>query len=110
MAKLSEEKILDLKSRHGFDLRHVETPLGELVFKPPTRQAWDKYQDSRLDKVGEPSKNARELAQGCLCMPDYSYEQFVAVLDAKPAILQMEIMTAIGEMAGSVETFTVSKL
>jgi hypothetical protein len=107
---LTEEKIAALKAKYGGELRCVETPFGEFVFKPPSRAAHDKWQDARLDKIGEPSAVSRELAMNCLCSPDYTFESLIAVLDKLPGLLQGEIMNAIGEMSGLTQKYPVSKL
>ena len=107
---LAPEKITELKSKYGSRLRYIETEFGALLFKPPTRAAYDKWQDARLDKTGDPSSNARELAQHCLCEPDYSYEMLISVIDNLPGLLQGEIMTAIGELSGLVGDYAITKL
>jgi hypothetical protein len=104
---LTPEKISELKAAHGDKLAVVETPRGDIVFKAPTRAAYDKWIDGKHAGKAA-SENARELAQHCLVLP--THEEFVAILDALPGILLGECVEACTLFSGLVETYEVKKL
>ncbi len=95
---LSEEKIAELKSKHGDDLRLVEAADGTArVFRKPSRHAYDRWFDKRESK---PSEAAREIAQDCLAFPDYG--TLLSTLDKQPALLMGGggVIDAVTQLAG----------
>lgn len=95
---ISEQKVIELKSKHGDELIEVEAADGtSLVFRKPRRQEYDRWFDTREDKG---SAAARELATACLVEP--GYEAFIAVLDRQPAFLMCKggVLDAITDLAG----------
>lgn len=104
---LDESKIAELKTKHGDRLALVSTPIGDMVFKAPTREAYDRWADATGS--GKPrSASARELAQHCLVYPDFP--AFTAILDALPGILTAEVVDACTIHSGLVDKYEVKKL
>ena len=104
---LTEQQSSELKAKHGEKLASVETPLGTLVFKKPTREAYDRWQDGIASgKVR--SEIARELAAHCLVMPEHA--GFMAILDQLPGILAAEVLDACTVHCGLVDKYEVKKL
>ncbi len=104
---LTPEKIAELKVTHGDKLALVTTPLGEIVFKRPSRAVYDKWSDDNSSGKSR-SATARELAQNCLVYPTFA--EFTAILDELPGLLLGEIADACTIHSGLVEKYEVKKL
>ena len=95
---MDEKTISEIKAQHGDKLVCLVTPDGtELVFKPPTRAAFDRWFDRR--EVA-PSESARELAFSCLAYPTQA--ELVQCLDRRPALLmgRSGILDQVTALAG----------
>ena len=106
--QFTPEQVAAWKKAHGDDLRVVASRAGKLVFKRPTRTAWDRYTDKMGADNGNRSAHSRELAQDCLVYP--TPEQMRGILDDQPAILLNEVIDTLGEMAGYGSKASVAKL
>lgn len=109
---LDENKIKELKEKHGEELSLVEGPLGDLVFRKPTRAEYDRWYDkAKPGQVGSAqnySMACRELCKACLVLP--GEEDFNKAIEHKPAILTIECVNAVTGMAGLDDKFAVKKL
>lgn len=108
MAKITEEKIAELKASYPGGLMLVAAPMGDFVFKRPSRAAFDKWHDGLRDINNARSVLARELCQHCLVFPDYG--ELLAQIDDMPGILTGEFAEACTTGVGLVEKFEVKKL
>lgn len=86
MAKITEEKIAELKRQHGprlFLLQDEEA--GDIVFKPASTDVWDEFVDTLSpDSTSGPT---RTLFDSCVVFPDGTelqaiHEQLPALADA----------------------------
>lgn len=96
---LTEEKIAELKNLHGQKLTAIECGDAVLVFKPPSRAAYDRFVDKKFSAPETISAAARELAQSCLVHP--SRDDMVKLLDAYPSLLLNEVCDALLEMSNA---------
>ena len=79
--RVTKEEAEQLKQEHG-PVFCLETDVGDVVFKIPTRPVWDRYVDSiTSDNAAQPS---RTLCQACVVMP--SPAEFEAMLAARPGL------------------------
>ncbi len=108
MAKLTDEKITELKSAYPGGLQCVVAPMGDFVFKKPARAAFDKWRDGLSDVAASRSTLARELAQSCLVFP--GYDEYLTQIDDMPGLTTGEFLEACTSGVGMVEKFEVKKL
>jgi hypothetical protein len=110
---IDETTIQGLKEKHGSALSTVEGPKGTLVFRKPTRAEYDRWFDKNHASKNDASKNARELVKACIVYPSTgpSGEEAVdSALEAKPALLMAEFLSAVTGLCGLDEDFEVKKL
>ena len=106
---LTAEAIATIKGQFGSELRAVTTSLGIIVFRKPTREEWDRWQDKNLLGKENASRDARELCQSCLA-GNCTTPDMLACLDAQPGLLQGPFMNAVAAMAGLKDESEVKKL
>lgn len=95
---MDEKTVAELKAAHGDNLICLIAPDGtELVFKKPSRAAFDRWFDRR--EVA-PSESARELAFSSLVHPTQA--ELVKALDRRPALLMGRngILDQVTSLAG----------
>lgn len=105
---LTPEKIAELKAAHPQGLALVEMDGVSVVFRPPSRAAYDKWRDGSVAEPKSQSEYARELCQGCLVYP--SFEDFMSIIDREPAVLCGEMLDACAMLAGRMKSYSVKKL
>lgn len=98
MKDLTQEKIADLKAKHGETLTAVEGTAAWLVFRKPTRHEYDRYIDKVTVDRGQTRSATWELAQACLVDPNA--QALTDAMDSEPAILLSDIGPALHAMAG----------
>lgn len=108
MAKLNDTQIAELKSKYTGELQLVSAPMGDFVFKRPSRAAFDKWRDGLSNVDNSRSTLARELAQSCIVYPDYG--DYLAQIDDQPGLTTGEFLEACTSGVGFVEKFEVKKL
>lgn len=108
MAKLTDEKTIELKANFPGGLHLVQAPMGDFVFKKPARAAFDKWRDGLSDVSASRSALARELAQSCLVFPDYG--EYLTQIDDQPGLTTGEFLDACTTGVGMIEKFEVKKL
>ncbi len=105
---LTPEVILELKAKHGPELRAVRCRLHTLVFRKPSRGVYDRWRDQMTADRSQVSRIDREYAKGCIVWP--SEQALDEVLEDQPAVLGADIVTALTSLAGITEDVTVEKL
>lgn len=108
MAKLTAEKIAELKAAYPGALQHVAAPMGDFVFKKAPRAAFDKWRDGLANVDNPRSTLARELAQSCLVFPDYG--EYLTQLDDMPGLSTGAFLEACTEGSGFTDKIEVKKL
>ncbi len=106
--EFTPDQVAAWKKAHGDDLRVIAARSGKLIFKRPSRTAWDRYTDKMGADNGSRSSHSRELAQECLVHP--TPDAMRAILDDQPALLLNEVIDTLGEMAGYGSKASVAKL
>lgn len=95
---LDEQLIASLKAKHPGPLAYVEAEQGELVFRKPTRDEYERFQDKMAADNGNVTRHLRELASCCLVHPNAA--ALHAAMEAEPALLVDDIAPLIHELAG----------
>jgi hypothetical protein len=106
--ELSDEKIAELKQKHGNDLIAVNAPDGSrMVFKKPTKEVWAYFQDGLSKDKIQRSVCLRRLALDCAVLP--SPQDASVLFDVYPAFPAV-ISNQLAELAGQSEDLDVKKL
>lgn len=106
--ELTDEKIAELKQKHGKTLVAVEAPNGEtVVVRRPTKEEWADFTDSVVrDKTSKHACMERYALQ-CIVMPERAAAaQLLAEYPAFTASLSVEI----NKLAGASDELSVKKL
>jgi len=103
MPAIDPNVVTDLKTRHpDIDLYALDTSAGAIVFRPPSRVAWKRFQALS----GKPEA-VEALACDCVLFPDRA--GFQAMLERAPGIV-VPITTKLVEYAGALEKAEAEKL
>lgn len=108
MAKLTDEKTIELKANFPGGLQLVRAPMGDFVFKKPSRAAFDKWRDGLANVDNARSTLARELAQSCLVFP--GYDEYLTQIDDMPGLSTGAFLEACTEGTGFTDKLEVKKL
>lgn len=97
---LDEQTIVDLKSKHpGVPLAWIEGASGTiLVFRRPSRDEYERYQDKYTANTAAIRTHIRELALAALVYPDAG--ALNACMDVEPALLMSDIAPMLHGLAG----------
>jgi hypothetical protein len=76
--------LAELKAKHG-DVLHLETDLGDVVFKVATPELWQRFIDEVSDEDQRPRAMA-PLVYGCRVYPEK--EEFDRILQRRPGLTQ----------------------
>jgi hypothetical protein len=99
-ADLTEEKVAELKKKHGNDIRMVEAPNGDvIVVHKPSAFVWARWQKHISDDKKDREQSVRALVFGCLAAPE---EATVAKLCDEYPVLPNAVTDVIAEMGGGV--------
>jgi hypothetical protein len=93
---LSDDTIGELKRRNG-DLTSINTPLGPLVLKRPTRAVYAEFVDTLSKDKASKESAMRKLTLSCVVYP--SVADAGVILDAYPA-LSVKATDVVSSMAG----------
>jgi hypothetical protein len=106
--ELTEEKIAELKQRHGKTLISVECPGGEtVVVRKPTKEEWADFTDSIVrDKTSKHACMERYALQ-CIVFPERG--DAVKLLAEYPAFTA-SLAGEINKIAGAQDELSVKKL
>ena len=97
---LTEEKIAELKAKHGNDLRMIEAPNGDvIVVHKPSPFAWSRWTRDIGDDKRDRSQSIRTLINGCLAAPD---EKTAGKLFDEYPVFPSAVTDVIAEMGGGV--------
>lgn len=106
--ELTDEKIAELKQKHGETLIAVNAPSGvQMVFKKPSKEAWARFQDGLSREKVSRSVALRVLALDCVTFP--SQQDAAAVFDEFPGF-PGTLSVKLAELAGQTEDLDVKKL
>lgn len=106
---LSDEQVDALKAKYGRKLVEVEADDGQaLIFKKPSKPAWDRFVDKLTRERESKSTAIDELARACFVWPEDSagkpdYAVFNAVIAEAPAFAA-SVIDDLSKMAGASET------
>jgi hypothetical protein len=102
---IPDEVIAKLKLEHK-NLRKVVVKDGAVVFRGPTPQEWDQFQEEFGDKELRGAATKR-LVLNCRAWPEEA--EFLKMLERKPALVQI-FGNHVAEQAGLVKEIEVKDL
>jgi hypothetical protein len=97
MAELSEEQEAEFKKQHG-DIAVVATKYGVLVFKSPSLDAHERWQEKFADGKSSKSSATREYVLSALVQP--ARDEAAAIFE-KMAALPPKVANKLAEMIGA---------
>jgi hypothetical protein len=104
---LTEERVLELKQKHGDRLIAIEEPT-PMVFKAPLRRVWAEFQDAISKDKGTREGAYRRMVLACRVYPDTEAD-VASVFDDYPA-LPTKIGDKLGELVGIGDEIEIKKL
>lgn len=104
---LTEERVVELKQRHGERLVALEEPI-QMVFKAPLRRVWAEFQDAISKDKGTREGAYRRMVLACRVYPDTEAD-VAAVFDNYPG-LPTRIGDKLGELVGIGDDIEIKKL
>jgi hypothetical protein len=111
--QLTQDKVTELKQRHGERLVGVEAPV-EMVFKKPIRSVWADFQDAVSKDKGTREMAYRRLCLACLVFPELdggqpAIDDVKSIFDEYPA-LPTKIGDKLGDLVGLGDDVELKKL